>query len=101
MTKRKLLKTLAKVLVGLCLVIGVAVAVVLYVLWVARHVISWLLIALFLALAINPAVEWLHRRGHMGRGKAVAVIYLGVLLGVGLLVADDAQAVRAGGGHAA
>ncbi len=40
-----------------------AVGVVLYVLWVARHVLSWLLIALFLALALNPAVEWLQRHG--------------------------------------
>ena len=36
-----------------------AVGIVLYVLWVARHVLSWLLIALFLALALNPFVEWL------------------------------------------
>ena len=40
-----------------------AVGVVLYVLYVARHVLSWLLIALFLALALNPAVEALQRRG--------------------------------------
>jgi hypothetical protein len=32
-----------------------AVAVVLYVVWVARHVLSWLLIALFIALALNPS----------------------------------------------
>src|SRR4051812_24454116 len=38
-----------------------AVGVVLYVLWVARHVLSWLLIALFLALALNPAVEFFQR----------------------------------------
>ena len=40
-----------------------AVGVCLYVLWVARHVLSWLLIALFLALALNPAVEFLQRHG--------------------------------------
>jgi hypothetical protein len=32
----------------------ILVGVVLYVLWVSRHVVSWLLIALFFALALNP-----------------------------------------------
>ena len=42
-------------------VIGVvlAVAIVLEVLWVTRSVIIWVLIALFLAMALNPAVEFL------------------------------------------
>jgi predicted PurR-regulated permease PerM len=65
----------------------VAVAVVLYVLWVARHILSWFLIALFLALAINPAVEWLNRHHIPRRGLAVAVIYLSVLAVVALLAA--------------
>jgi predicted PurR-regulated permease PerM len=65
----------------------VAVAVVLYVLWVARHILSWFLIALFLALAINPAVEWLNRHHIPRRGLAVAVIYLSVLAAVALLAA--------------
>jgi predicted PurR-regulated permease PerM len=56
------------------------VAVLLIVLWISRRVITWVLIALFLALAINPAVEWLNRHHVPRRGAAVAVIYLGVLL---------------------
>jgi hypothetical protein len=40
----------------LVLAILLGVAIVLYVLWVARHVLSWLLIALFLTLALIPAV---------------------------------------------
>jgi predicted PurR-regulated permease PerM len=59
-----------------------AVGIVLYVLWVARHVLSWLLIALFLSLALNPAVEQLQRRG-LGRGLAVGVTFLVALLVVG------------------
>jgi len=51
------------------------VAIVLYVLWVARHVLSWLLIALFLALALNPAVELLQRRG-LGRGLASGITFV-------------------------
>ena len=44
-------------------VVGIvlAVAAVLEVLWISRHVVSWILISLFLALALNPAVEWLQR----------------------------------------
>jgi predicted PurR-regulated permease PerM len=59
----------------------IGVGVVLYVLWVARHVLSWLLIALFLALALNPAVEWLQRHGIKGRGLASGITFL-VALGL-------------------
>ena len=45
------------------LVIIISVAVVLEVIWIARHVLTWIVISLFLALALNPAVEWLQRRG--------------------------------------
>ena len=54
----------------------VAVAVVLEVIWIARHVLTWILISLFLALALNPAVEWLQRRGIRGRGWATAITYV-------------------------
>jgi predicted PurR-regulated permease PerM len=60
------------VTVGILLAVGL----VLYVLWVARHVLSWLLIALFLALALNPAVEYLQRRGLRRRGAAAGVTFL-------------------------
>jgi predicted PurR-regulated permease PerM len=54
----------------------VAVAVVLEVIWIARHVLTWILISLFLALALNPAVEWLQRHGIKRRGSAAAITYL-------------------------
>src|SRR4051812_9304979 len=57
------------------------VGVVLYVLWVARHVLSWLLIALFLSLALNPAVEALQRRG-LGRGLAAGITFVVALAAV-------------------
>ena len=65
-------------------VVGIvlAVAAVLEVLWIARHVLSWILISLFLALALNPAVEWLQRHRVRRRGAAVGITYLGVALGV-------------------
>src|SRR5215210_3109682 len=65
----------------------VSVAVVLEVLWLARGVIVWVLVALFLALALNPAVEALQRRGLRRRGAAVAVVSLGVLAGLAALAA--------------
>src|SRR6476469_716079 len=70
-------------------VLGVllAVAVALEIVWVARTVVTWILVALFLALAINPAVEWLQRRSPRSRGAAVAVIFVGVLLALAALAA--------------
>ena len=54
------------------LVIIISVAVVLEVIWIARHVLTWIAISLFLALALNPAVEWLQRRGLKRRGAPAA-----------------------------
>jgi predicted PurR-regulated permease PerM len=56
-----------------------AVAVVLEVIWISRQVITWMLVALFLTLAINPLVELLQRHGVRRRGGAVAIAYLSVL----------------------
>jgi predicted PurR-regulated permease PerM len=55
---------------------------VLYVLWVARHVLSWLLIALFLSLALNPAVELFQRHGLRRRGAASGVTFLLAIVAV-------------------
>ena len=54
----------------------IAVAVVLEVIWVARHILTWIVIALFLTLALNPAVEWFQRHGLKRRGAAAAVTFL-------------------------
>jgi predicted PurR-regulated permease PerM len=62
------------------------VLLVLYVVYIARHVLSWLLIALFLTLALNPAVEALERRG-LKRGYAVAVTVILALAVIGGLAA--------------
>ena len=62
-------------------VIGVvlAAAIVLQVLWVTRSVIIWVLIAVFLAMALNPAVELLVGRG-VRRGPAVGIVFVGAIL---------------------
>jgi predicted PurR-regulated permease PerM len=54
----------------------ILVGIVLYVLWVARHVVSWVLISLFFALALNPAVDWLQAHGIPKRGLATGVVFL-------------------------
>jgi predicted PurR-regulated permease PerM len=64
-----------------------AVAVVLYVLWISRHVLSWLLIALFLALALNPAVEFIQRHGVRRRGLAAGITFVIALAAVAGLAA--------------
>jgi predicted PurR-regulated permease PerM len=48
----------------------------LYVTWIARQVLTWTLVALFLALALNPAVEFFQRRGLKRRGISAAVTFL-------------------------
>ena len=63
----------------LVLAIVLAVAGLLQVLWVAKQVLAWVLVALFLALAINPAVEWLQRHGVPRRGLATGIAMLAVL----------------------
>ncbi len=56
----------------------------LYVTWIARQVLTWTLVALFLALALNPAVEFFQRRGLKRRGISAAVTFL---LAIGAIVA--------------
>ena len=63
----------------------VCVAITLYLLWMLRKPISWLLIAIFLAVALSPPVNWLARR--MKRGLAITIVYLGLLLIPILLIA--------------
>ena len=63
----------------------VGVAIVLYLLWLLRRPISWLLISIFLAVALSPLVNRLARR--MKRGLAIAVVYVGLLLVPILLIA--------------
>src|SRR6266545_1640780 len=46
-------------------------------LWLLRKPISWLLISVFLAVALSPPVNYLARR--MKRGFAIAIVYLGLL----------------------
>jgi predicted PurR-regulated permease PerM len=59
----------------LLVVVGVAIA--LYVIYLLRKPIGWVLIATFLAVALSGPVNWLNQ--HMRRGFAIALVYLGLL----------------------
>ena len=67
------------------LLVLLGVAAVLEVLWIARGVITWILVALFLAVALNPAVEWFQRHGIRSRGIAVGVTFLALIVAIVLL----------------
>ncbi|MDX6492516.1 MAG: hypothetical protein QOH02_451, partial [Gaiellaceae bacterium] len=58
------------------------VALLLHVMSVARQVLVWMLIAVFLSMAINPAVDAIQRRWIKSRTIAVILAMLGVLLGI-------------------
>jgi len=64
------------------LLIVISVALVLEVIWIARHVLAWVVIALFLALALDPLVGWIERRGRLARGPAIGIAYLLLLIAI-------------------
>jgi predicted PurR-regulated permease PerM len=53
------------------------VVLVLYVIWLLRQPISWLIIAAFLAVALAGPVNFFQR--YMKRGLAIALVYFGLL----------------------
>jgi predicted PurR-regulated permease PerM len=71
---------------AILVVLGIILAAVAMVafLFLAWHVITWILIALFLSLALNPAVEFFERRG-LRRSLASLVVFLLALTGFAAL----------------
>jgi predicted PurR-regulated permease PerM len=72
------------------IVLGLLLATValLAFIYLAWHVITWILIAVFLSLALNPAVESMERRG-LRRGYAAAIVFLltvAAITGLGFLL---------------
>lgn len=66
------------VVLGLVIAVGAALEVI----WIARHVITWILISIFLALAMNPLVELFQRHGLARRALATGAAYFVVLAGI-------------------
>jgi predicted PurR-regulated permease PerM len=74
--------------VAAALLTAVVVLVALFLLWQVRTFVGWLVIALFLAAVLNPAVNWLQRRHRLiKRPLAIALTYLGVLVALLFVVA--------------
>ena len=66
------------------LVVGilVAAAAVLKVVIEARHILAWVFVALFFAMALNPAVDALERRFNGRRGLAAAAVLLATIAAI-------------------
>lgn len=69
---------------GITVLVGLALLLVLQ----AWHVLTWILIAVLLAAALNPAVEYFERRGltRFAASSVVFVLALTVLTAIGFLV---------------
>jgi predicted PurR-regulated permease PerM len=71
-------------------VVGVLLAVflLLWLLWVSRGVLTWVAVAAFLAVAINPLVNLLQHRLRLRRAPSILLVYVavaGALAGAALL----------------
>jgi predicted PurR-regulated permease PerM len=54
----------------------IAIALLIEIVLIARDVITWILISIFLALALNPLVEFFQRRVVRRRGLAIGLSYV-------------------------
>src|SRR6185437_12357655 len=64
----------------------IGVAVLLAVIWITRRVVTWVFIALFLAIALDPLVNTIQRRARVRRAPAITIAYalvLIVIVGIG------------------
>jgi predicted PurR-regulated permease PerM len=76
----------ARAILRIVLII-VGVVLCLYLIYRLRKPITWIMIALFLSVALSPAVNALNR--YMRRGLAIGAVYLGLLgavVGLGLVL---------------
>ncbi len=68
-------------------VLGIILAAVIMisVVQAARGILIWIFVAMFLATALNPAVEWLQEHSVPRRGLAVAIVFVGSILAIAAL----------------
>src|SRR5215218_3561785 len=67
--------------VAIALLTAVVVLGALFLLWQVRTFVGWVVIALFLAAVLNPAVNWLQRRHRLiKRPLAIGLTYLGLVV---------------------
>jgi len=74
----------ARTIVGVLGII-LAAAVLVEIVLISKQVLSWILVAIFFTLALNPLVDWFQRRGIKKRGYAVGIVYLLVFAVIGLI----------------
>ena len=72
----QVVRTIAIALLTAAVVLGA-----LFMLWLLRTIIGWGVLALFLAVALNPAVNWLERH-RIKRSLGILLTYLGVVAGL-------------------
>ena len=72
---------------AILIVLGIILAgiVMIEIVQAARGILIWIFVAMFLALALNPAVEWLQQRGVARRGLAVAIVFVGAIVAIAAL----------------
>ena len=72
---------------AILVVLGIILAgvVMIEVVQAARGILIWIFIAMFLAAALNPAVEWLQQHGVPRRGLAVAIVFVGAIVAIAAL----------------
>src|SRR5919204_3182367 len=71
------------------ILVAVAILGALYLLYQVRSIVKMLFIAIFLAVALGPAVDFYQRRARVPRGLAILLVYLtiiGAIFGLGILV---------------
>ena len=70
-------------------VLGIIIAafLLLQIVKAAQGILIWIFVAIFLALALNPAVDALQRRGVRRRGVAVSIVFIAAILAIAALAA--------------
>ena len=70
-------------------VLGIIIAayLLLQIVQAAQGILIWIFVAIFLALALNPAVDALQSRGVKRRGVAVSIVFVGAILAIAALAA--------------
>ena len=72
---------------AILVVLGIILAgvVMIEIVQAARGILIWIFVAIFLATALNPAVDWLQERGVARRGLAVAIVFVGAIVAIAAL----------------
>jgi predicted PurR-regulated permease PerM len=74
---------------AILVVLGIILAgiVLITVVQAAKGILIWIFVAIFLALALNPGVEWLLAHGVRRRGFAVGITFVGAIVVVSAIAA--------------